>query len=745
MATSYLDQLWPAPPAADTVTDTLTYQEATAVEPANAPPEPADMPAPDTWDDPAEPAEPARLALALKMAAAGLHILPLVPGDKVPLSKFKGWAEAGAPEDIKPSRDPEQIRRWFDLYPDINYACVPLADFVIVDVDVRKGGNETIAALPFKLPEDTFVVSTPSGGRHLYYRTTDAIRGGTDKLGKGGDVQAGHRYVVGPGCEFRDPGGKKGYSGSYTVTKDAVFLPSPEGLVLMCGTASARERDENRAPVAEQDRPEDIERAARFLAEAAPAVEGEGGDARTFRLACDLRDFGLTEGTALDMMAGWNARCLPPWLPDELAAKVTNAFSYGQNRPAAKSTAALADSFADAVTLDSTPAASPPSAAPDAPSLLIRRRIRAGEPRAAVRWRIKDVLPATGVGMIFGPPSAGKSTLVLDLAAHLTHGADWFGRRTRDRAGTLILACEGAGSLGTRLDALASDGEPMAIEAWDIGSLSAAGLASLRPELAKLDAEWRGRHGFGIGLVVLDTISASGMIDDENANAKVAAALKALADFAGSVGAFGLAVHHPRKDGETFRGAGAFEGNTDLIFEVRRGTVPATGELSIYKARDAAPGELGRFRLRQVTLGQDDDGEPITACTVEPRTAVPGGEPVADPEAMLADIIRRGPDGDGPHVAEEPGGCFRMDEGRSRDSIYRAIAEAYGIPFGTETGMLKLAPADRKAVRDHLRRLNARLVCSDDGRDRERRQVRVVLALHPRGATASDFGDATTI
>ena len=75
----------------------------------------------------------------------------------------------------------------------------------------------------------------------------------------------------------------------------------------------------------------------------------------------------------------------------------------------------------------------------------------------------------------------------------------------------------------------------------------------------------------------------------------------------------------------------------------------------------------------------------------------------------------------GPHVAEEPGGCFRMDEGRSRDSIYRAIAEAFGIPFGTETGMLKLAPADRKAVRDHLRRLNARLVCSDDGRDRERR------------------------
>ena len=138
-------------------------------------------------------------------------------------------------------------------------------------------------------------------------------------------------------------------------------------------------------------------------------------------------------------------------------------------------------------------------------------------------------------------------------------------------------------------------------------------------------------------------------------------------------------------------------------------------------------------------------GEPVTACVVEPKAAVFEGEPIADPEAVLADLIRRGPDRDGPNTADTPGGCFRMDEGRSRDSIYRAIAEAYGIPFGTETGMLKLARGDRKMVADHLRRLNARLACTDDGRDRERRQVRVVQALHPRGATAADFGDAVSV
>lgn len=431
----FLDDVFgPRPPRASDLPDTgqastsdadldAATSSPPAINVAGAPaaPEPAVMPAPDTWDDPAEPAEPTRLALALKMAAAGLHILPLVPGDKAPLRKFKGWAEAGAPEDIKPSRDPEQIRRWFDLYPDMNYACVPLADFVIVDVDVRKGGNETIAALPFKLPEDTFVVSTPSGGRHLYYRTTAAIRGGTDKLGKGGDVQAGHRYVVGPGCWFSDPGGAKGYTDDYRVINDTAFLPSPEGLVLACGTASARERDA--APVADQDRPEDIERAARFLAEAAPAVEGQGGDERTYKVACELRDFGLTEGTALDMMAGeWNARCLPPWSPEELAAKVANAFSYGQNRPAAKSTAAMAEGFADVVVIE------PPSSAGKFDRVFARR----SGPRGMSGWKplpwiVQGFLMRGEATMLAGPGGVGKSGFSVLLAALGAVGREFAG------------------------------------------------------------------------------------------------------------------------------------------------------------------------------------------------------------------------------------------------------------------------------------------------------------------------------
>ena len=48
--------------------------------------------------------------------------------------------------------------------------------------------------------------------------------------------------------------------------------------------------------------------------EAAPAIEGMNGDDRTIKVACWLRDLGVSEGAALDLMlSDWNERCEPPW------------------------------------------------------------------------------------------------------------------------------------------------------------------------------------------------------------------------------------------------------------------------------------------------------------------------------------------------------------------------------------------------------------------------------------------------
>ena len=46
-----------------------------------------------------------------------------------------------------------------------------------------------------------------------------------------------------------------------------------------------------------------------------------------------------------------------------------------------------------------------------------------------MRWCIRDVLPAQGLASVYGPPGSGKSFLLLDMAAAIAEGRDWFGHR----------------------------------------------------------------------------------------------------------------------------------------------------------------------------------------------------------------------------------------------------------------------------------------------------------------------------
>src|SRR5262249_27590107 len=74
-----------------------------------------------------------------------------------------------------------------------------------------------------------------------------------------------------------------------------------------------------------------LERARRYAATVPPAVAGEHGDARTFRLCCrPVRGFALPDAEALDVLVDWNARCRPPWSERELANKMRHARRYGR-------------------------------------------------------------------------------------------------------------------------------------------------------------------------------------------------------------------------------------------------------------------------------------------------------------------------------------------------------------------------------------------------------------------------------
>lgn len=77
--------------------------------------------------------------------------------------------------------------------------------------------------------------------------------------------------------------------------------------------------------------PRPVERARRFLEGVSPAIAGQQGDLRTFRVCCRIvRGFDLSDDEAALALSEWNARCEPPWSEHELRQKVLNARRYGR-------------------------------------------------------------------------------------------------------------------------------------------------------------------------------------------------------------------------------------------------------------------------------------------------------------------------------------------------------------------------------------------------------------------------------
>jgi hypothetical protein len=103
------------------------------------------------------------------------------------------------PEGFKnASTDASTIRRWWTSYPQANIA-TPTAWCTVLDVDIRKGGDDTLSALERlhgALP-DTPQVLTGGGGTHYYFKPA-AVPCSNGKVGEGLDIKASGGYVLLP-------------------------------------------------------------------------------------------------------------------------------------------------------------------------------------------------------------------------------------------------------------------------------------------------------------------------------------------------------------------------------------------------------------------------------------------------------------------------------------------------------------------------------------------------------------------
>ncbi len=131
-------------------------------------------------------------------ARRGWRVFPLARGTKVPALPRR----LGGRGYLDASTDPAVILRMWTRFPmaNIGIATGKSASIAVLDVDPRHGGEESLAELvtahgPLSAGP---VVSTPTGGRHYYFRWRPGLTCSAGQLGPGLDVRADGGYVVGP-------------------------------------------------------------------------------------------------------------------------------------------------------------------------------------------------------------------------------------------------------------------------------------------------------------------------------------------------------------------------------------------------------------------------------------------------------------------------------------------------------------------------------------------------------------------
>ncbi len=123
-------------------------------------------------------------------ADMGWHVLPLRPGRKQPLGRLVPNGKDDATADLA------QVFRWWDAVPSANIGihCYP-SGLVVLDVDPRNGGDDSLYLLERELgtlPE-TVSAETGGGGFHYFFRDPGCDLAGV--LADGLDVKR-HGYVL---------------------------------------------------------------------------------------------------------------------------------------------------------------------------------------------------------------------------------------------------------------------------------------------------------------------------------------------------------------------------------------------------------------------------------------------------------------------------------------------------------------------------------------------------------------------
>jgi hypothetical protein len=321
--------------------------------------------------------------------------------------------------------------------------------------------------------------------------------------------------------------------------------------------------------------------------------------------------------------------------------------------------------------------------------------IRFGDmrPRLDGRPLVKGLLDREQTGIFIGESGCGKTFLALDGALHVAAGLPWFGRKVSQGA-VVYVAAEAGRSIENRViawrDAHDLDGKDIAF------AIITSPLDLCHAERRDADALIAAIRGAGIKpvLLVIDTVSRALAGGDENSSADMGALVRSLDHLRDELGAHVLGVHHLGKDtGKGARGHSLLRSAVDTEIRVERNDANGIATATVTKQRDGIAGEGLAFKLRQVELGSDQDGDPVTSCVVEPVDEIAPATNRAKPLTGQTGLALRQLENALANAGVQPPSTTHFPAGRPvvPVSLWREYCREGGLVDGGDTGNFKKA------------------------------------------------------
>lgn len=550
-----------------------------------------------------------RLDNAIELAGKGFYIFPLKPGSKRPFTG-KSWLDLM-------TRDSATIQDWFNKAPSMNYGVCPGNGYAVIDLDIGgiKDGLSVFNGLEASQDLDnwvsggTFTVTSPSGGKHIYVKVDEPV-GNAHMFppGSGIDIRGASGYVVGPGCSLNEALDENLYGGDYAIDVSGEIINAPEWIKTRLRKNGAKDRLQDK-PAITLDLPENLSRGREYLDRVEPAIEGRGGNDQTFKVVCQLRDYGVSMDACLELLTakdGWNDRCEPPWDLEELEEAVDHSYRYGQNRAGSKgSLLDVAGDMFDRV-IDESSQVIKERGGNDLDSItFLGSEIANRDVRR--EYIIPEWILAHGYTIMLAKRACGKTTFMMDMALRTATDMDWHGLPIKE--GLVAIYLCGEDDLGlteqykawVQMHDIEPDADRLIIMAGIVDIMDPVSTAKWTEHLMGLVGDRR-------AIVFLDTWQRANARGNQNDDGDVQVAVQHVEAMAASLNGPAIVACHPPKNDDnalTVIGSSLMENASAGILTIK--DINHGKEIRVTRIKGKGFGNYRVMRFEELKLGEIDE------------------------------------------------------------------------------------------------------------------------------------------